>query len=328
MVGDCTRTEFEAQAEVALLTYRSLRWLMILLPANLLVVTVGIAAMSGGLPGSISAYYGGPVRDVFVGTLIALAACLVAYQGRGELEDYNLNGAGFYAVFVALIPTGFDDLMDALRRNPLPGAVTPADYVTFLRVAVLAVVALCLLLVALEIRSGRVAKLLTASLLVRVFVGTTAATLVGYLVLTMTQLWSGPADQVTMTGVRIGALTLAIHDLAAVFLIGALAVAVLTNTWPFYPFAELAGTWRRAYLVIFVGMTAGAAAIAAVAQGVAPGHVVLFVEWWEIALFGIFWAAETRRISQVRDSLVPEAAPPGPLQDPPRVPVAEANRVG
>ena len=44
-----------------------------------------------------------------VGALFAIAACLVAYQGVGLLEDYALNGAGFYAVFVALVPTGFQE---------------------------------------------------------------------------------------------------------------------------------------------------------------------------------------------------------------------------
>ena len=70
----------------------------------------------GELERSISAYYGGPVRDIFVGALFAIAACLVAYQGVGLLEDYALNGAGFYA----LVPTGFGELMDELQRNPTP----------------------------------------------------------------------------------------------------------------------------------------------------------------------------------------------------------------
>ena len=323
MAGDCTRTEFEGQAEVALLTYRFLRWLLILLPANLLIVTTIVAAQSHDLPGSISAFYLGPVRDVFVGTLIALAACLVAYQGVGELEDYNLNGAGFYAVFVALIPTGFGEMIDALRCNSLPGAVTPAEYVTFLRVALTALLGLCLLLVGLEIRSGRIARLLTASRLVLAFVVATGAVLVGFLVLAMTQVWSGPADQVTMPGITIGPLQLSIHDLAAVFLIGALAVSVLTNTWPFYKFADLASNGRLAYLWIFLGMTAGAVVVALVMRAVSPRHVVIAVEWWEIGLFGIFWATETWRIAHRREQQLSGDAAQGPLWDPPRVPLPQ-----
>src|SRR5450759_4501787 len=94
----------ELQAEIARITYRYLRWLMVLLPAVLFVVTVAYAAIQQDLETSISAYYGTPVRDVFVGVMIATAVCMVAYQGSSLLEDYTLNGAGFYAVFVAFIP--------------------------------------------------------------------------------------------------------------------------------------------------------------------------------------------------------------------------------
>ena len=57
-------------------------------------MTALTAWQQGELERSISAYYGGPVRDIFVGALFAIAACLVAYQGVGLLEDYALNGAG------------------------------------------------------------------------------------------------------------------------------------------------------------------------------------------------------------------------------------------
>jgi hypothetical protein len=112
--------EEELRVEIARITYAYVRWLLICLPTLLFVVTIVTASQQGELERSISAYYGGPVRDIFVGALFAIAACLVAYQGVGLLEDYALNGAGFYAVFVALVPTGFGELMDELQRNPTP----------------------------------------------------------------------------------------------------------------------------------------------------------------------------------------------------------------
>ena len=51
--------------------------LLALLPGVLFIVTVGTAIAQGELEGSISAYYWGPVRDVFVGVMIAVAALLV-----------------------------------------------------------------------------------------------------------------------------------------------------------------------------------------------------------------------------------------------------------
>src|SRR4029450_8920401 len=75
----------EEQDEVPRVTYLYLRWLMVLLPAMLLVVTVFTAVQQQKLESSISAYYGGPVRDVFVGVMFGTAACMVAYRGYSLL---------------------------------------------------------------------------------------------------------------------------------------------------------------------------------------------------------------------------------------------------
>src|SRR5262245_50613734 len=92
------------------LTYQTLRWLMVALALLLFVVTVATAALTNTWPTSISAYYAGPVRDVFVGVLFAVAACLVAYRGSTPVEDFALNAAGFYALFVALVPTNLAEI--------------------------------------------------------------------------------------------------------------------------------------------------------------------------------------------------------------------------
>lgn len=57
---------------------------------------------------SISAYYNSGVpllRDVFVGSIIAMAALLISYRGFSPAEDRMLNGAGALAVVVAFVPT-------------------------------------------------------------------------------------------------------------------------------------------------------------------------------------------------------------------------------
>ncbi len=68
------------------------------------------------LQDSMSAYYhaslaSGPgpagqgvMRDVFVGTLIAVGTILLLYQGITRLEDYALNAGGVLAMGVALVP--------------------------------------------------------------------------------------------------------------------------------------------------------------------------------------------------------------------------------
>jgi len=44
------------------------------------------------------------LRNWFVGSLIAVGACLIVYQGYGRLEDWLLNFAGLAAILVALNP--------------------------------------------------------------------------------------------------------------------------------------------------------------------------------------------------------------------------------
>lgn len=94
-------------------TYRYLRGTMIAL-LLLLLISVGYqwwweTGHSCWL-GSISAYYFTPVRTVFVGSLCALGAVLIAYKGHSPEEDVLLNFSGFMAFVVAMVPTVPDGL--------------------------------------------------------------------------------------------------------------------------------------------------------------------------------------------------------------------------
>jgi hypothetical protein len=329
---EVSMNEEELRVEITRITYDYVRWLLVCLPALLFVVSILTAWHLGQLERSISAYYGGPVRDIFVGVLFAIAACLVAYQGVGLLEDYALNGAGFYAVFVALVPTGFGKLMDELQRNPTPDGVSPADHVWFLRIALTSVLVLCLVLVVREIASGKVRQLFVdvgstlANWVNRSFLLLTALLLAGFLALAMWQLWSVPAAEVRMEGIALGPVQLSIHDLAAIFLIASLAVAVLTNTWPFYVFRDLWRSGRFFYGVIFLLMSFGILVPVLVARVFAPEHTVIFIEWWEIALFAVFWGLETRRVARIRHNKVEKPDPDrGPLKEPYRITVGEQS---
>lgn len=298
------------RGEVLRLTYGSLRWLLVLLPLVLFVVTVATAIYQGHLETSISAYYGGPVRDIFVGVLIAVAACLVAYQGSTTLEDYNLNGAGFYAAFVALVPTGLGRTLDDLREASVlsPGGMTPAEFVWSLRISLSVVVVLALVLLVHELRSStRVRDLVSGDPITLGFVMVTGATLLAFLGLAMWQLWVPPAAEVTLGGIVLPVLDvrLRIHDLAAIFLISALAVAVWGHAWPRVAaqrsqqrLEPRALATQGRYRVIFLLMLAGPVVAWALAAVFAPGHLVIFLEWWEIALFCVFWSMETWRLRE------------------------------
>ncbi|MGO0578046.1 hypothetical protein [Ornithinimicrobium panacihumi] len=298
------------QERVLSLTYDNLRWLLVLLPAFLFLVTTLTAVLEGGLETSISAYYGGPVRDVFVGVLIAVAVCLVAYQGSTVLEDYNLNGAGFYAAFVALVPTGLEGILADLREGLVlsPDGVTPEQYVWSLRISLTLVLVLCAGLLVHELRTTeRMRRLVRGNRLNLAFVAATGGTLMAFLALSMWQLWTPPAGEVTLEGLRIAGRQVRIHDLAAIFLISALVVAVASHAWPQLTARQesrrvrpLDMAVRRRYQVIVGLMLVGPLVAWGLARVFAPGHLVIFLEWWEILLFCAFWALETRRIVRAR----------------------------
>jgi hypothetical protein len=59
----------------------------------------------------------------------------------------------------------------------------------------------------------------------------------------------------------------------------------------------------------------------------APDHVVIFIEWWEIALFAMFWGLATRRVARLRDNKVEKPDPDrGPLKEPYRTAVGEQSK--
>lgn len=85
-------------------TYRHVRVALAVLLAFLLVGVLAQAARDGCFAGSISAYYFTPARAIFVGSLCALGACLIAYRGQLPGEDLALNVSGFLAFIVAFVP--------------------------------------------------------------------------------------------------------------------------------------------------------------------------------------------------------------------------------
>jgi hypothetical protein len=90
-------------------TYVTLRYGLAAIGAALPVLVWAIGLLHDvGLRGSISAYYWADplTRDVFVGSLFAVGACLYLYKGFTTRENLALNAAAVFAVCVGLFPTG------------------------------------------------------------------------------------------------------------------------------------------------------------------------------------------------------------------------------
>ena len=128
-----------------------------------------------------------------------------------------------------------------------------------------------------------------------------------------------------MEGIALGPVQLSIHDLAAIFMIASLAVAVLTNTWPFFVFRDLWPSGRFFYGVIFLLMSFGLIVPVLVAGVFAPDHGDLHEVVGDRAvrrLLGI----ETRRVARLRDNKVEKPDPDrGPLREPHRTAVGEQS---
>lgn len=87
-------------------TYRYLRLAIILLTLMLgCAVALQVFAGGGEVLPSVSAYYYTPARAVFVASLCAIAVCMIIHRGRSDLEDVLLNLSGYFAFFVAFVPT-------------------------------------------------------------------------------------------------------------------------------------------------------------------------------------------------------------------------------
>lgn len=89
----------------AVLTYRYLRITMLAVLVMLGVSVVWYALGTECGLDSVSAYYYTPVRNVFVGALVAFGAALIAYHGNTPEEEALLNLAGCMSLVVAFVPT-------------------------------------------------------------------------------------------------------------------------------------------------------------------------------------------------------------------------------
>lgn len=301
-MGDVDPLEGSRDGDVVRETYRHLRMILVALPFLILVGTIlAFAFQLESFQDSISAYYLGPLRDVFVGAMVGTAVCLVAYRGP-PLEDYALNLAGFYAVFVAFVPTRLDKTFACLRDPGVDPSnedclgLSPAilqqsgpdrlkqleELIMSLRVTIAAVVFVTVVFLIAEWLTGhwsyRRLKLNPVSK--RFYQGSTLLGL-AFLVLLLVK----AAD----------ASFAHIHLAATLLLIASMATAVASHAWPERTGSRLGQPGGR-YKWVFWLMTVGGIGVFAFVKFVLKSeYATIIAEWWEISLFVAFWWIETRR---------------------------------
>lgn len=266
------------------------------IPAIWLLIAILVVWMARRqLFDSISDYYGGPLRDVFVGGLMACGICLIAYKGRSKPEDYALNFAGFNTFLVALVPNSFPDLLARARADEARPAVTEAP--------------------ALLVTSAELLQNLKIAVAVFLFVALAFA-VVDALVMkwerfrwdeqtrfTNVLLCISWIAEIALIGVVVGMLVGAetvvglsifsvIHFAAAVLLILNLSFAAATHAFPVLRSENEredqsrtdVGWFRTATFAMWGGVVVGGIAIARDVP-----YAVFWTEVWEIVLFLVFW---------------------------------------
>lgn len=248
--------------------------------------------------GSISAYYYTPARTVFVGSLCALGASLIAYKGHSSEEDVLLNFSGFMAFVVAMVPTVPDD-----RCGPNAYTQTPAEIAAAVRnniwsLVVVAVIA-AVIVAALKrgaVRRDAAARPTTRSVLVTLgCAGVLLVELTLFLVL---------RD-------RFIALS---HGIAAATMVaGVIAVMVLSALRTEARHRAVGDDddgrgYRRIYLAIAVALTVALAATVVAALTVRGfAHLVLVAEVIVIVLFATYWGVQTKELWDLGEVSADEA---------------------
>ncbi|NUO33697.1 MAG: hypothetical protein HOQ27_01290 [Dermatophilaceae bacterium] len=281
-------------------TYRYLRGAMIAL-LLMLLLSVGYQwwweTDHSCWLGSISAYYYTPARTVFVGSLCALGASLIAYKGHSSEEDVLLNFSGFMAFVVAMVPTVPD-----LRCGPNAYAQTPAEIASAVRNNIwsLVVVAVVAAVVVAALKRGAMKRDASARPTTRSVVVTLAC---GGVLLVELTLFLVLRDRFIAVSHGVAAATM-VAGVIAVMVLSALRTEERHRAVG----DDDGRGYRRVYLAIAVSLTVALAATVVAALTVTGfAHLVLVAEVIVIVLFATYWGVQTKELWDLGEVSADEA---------------------
>ncbi|WP_347039508.1 hypothetical protein AAHB37_05165 [Glutamicibacter halophytocola] len=258
-------------------TLRYVRLMLLVVPLLLVVAIVIYGIVNQRIEDSLSSYYLGPARDLFVAMLVTTGALLVVYSGEA-LEDYALNLAGFYAMFVALVPTRLGETLATLA---------PAEQgklILSVRVAIVAVLIVSAAFAWLGIKtSSWPHKALMHSTLTRALGWISTSLLAVFILLLIWRAFEGK--------------TFAwVHASAAFLLIFSMGIAIASHLGhaPMCHEDTSGGSPNR-YRVILGLMALGLVAWPILLLA-GVDEALFIVEWFQIGLFAYFWYLESRRL--------------------------------
>jgi hypothetical protein len=284
-------------------TYRYLRGAMIAL-LLMLLLSVGYQwwweTDHSCWLGSISAYYYTPARTVFVGSLCALGASLIAYKGHSPEEDVLLNFSGFMAFVVAMVPTVPDG-----RCGPNAYTQSPAEIAAAVRNNIwsLVVVAVVAAVVAAWLKRGTLTRDPSERPTVRSVV---VSVVCGLVLLAELTLFLALRDRFIALSHGIAAGTM-VAGVIAVMVFSALR-AEERHEGATGGGAARGTAYKRIYIAIAVALALalGVTVLAAVTVS-GFDHLILIAEVIIIVLFAAYWGVQTKELWDLRDAEGAEA---------------------
>ncbi|MGP5688338.1 hypothetical protein [Glutamicibacter ardleyensis] len=258
-------------------TLRYVRLALLVVPLLLMVAIVIYGLLNGKVEDSISSYYLGPSRDLFVAMLVSTGVLLVVYKGA-PLEDYSLNLAGFYAIFVALVPTRLGQTLSSLTSS------AQIQLIRSVQISIVAVLVVSAVFVWLEWKTKKwTPRALHTSKLSTILSLSSTVALVAFIGL----LFWRSIEGTDFAGV---------HYAAALLLILSMGVAIASHLGR-EDLCEVDTSGGRPihYAVLLILMALGIIGWFVLnALGIA--QALFIVEWYEIGLFSYFWYLESRRL--------------------------------
>ncbi|PRB67589.1 hypothetical protein [Arthrobacter sp. MYb213] len=258
-------------------TLRYVRLALLVVPLLLMVAIVIYGLLNGKVEDSISSYYLGPSRDLFVAMLVSTGVLLVVYKGA-PLEDYALNLAGFYAIFVALVPTRLGQTLSTLSSS------AQIQLIRSVQISVVAVLVVSAVFVWLEWKTKKwTPRALHTSKLSTILSISSTVALIAFIGL----LFWRSIEGTDFAGV---------HYAAALLLILSMGVAIASHLGREDLCAvDTSGGRPIHYAVLLILMALGIIGWFVLnALGIA--QALFIVEWYEIGLFSYFWYLESRRL--------------------------------
>jgi hypothetical protein len=285
-----------------LLTYRYLRMIMTLPSTFLVLATLFEAASRGWMfRDSISDSYQGPVRDVFVGALMASGICMIAYKGRSKLEDYALNFAGFNAFFVALVPNNFTAVLNEAASTSITtgDVITRQQMLTNLRFVLIALLITAALFIYLDYKLMNWKALKWGKDETKFASALAVISWVTEIIFILIIVGGVLVGEETLFGLSIFGL---LHFSAAALLIANLSFAVASHAFPgklrspeLNADAEKTSiSALRGYRLIVLAMWGGLV-IGGLCIYLGVSYSVIVTEYVELALFVAYWLVATRR---------------------------------